>query len=339
MNFIVRFILLFCVLLAGGSFAPIATGAFVWERITIKGREYVPVDDIRTFYGFTTDSGKSPNSSIRQEGSWRIIENKHTQIKLRPHSQEMRMNGLLFILSHPVIQDANGRLLISKTDVIKIVDPILRPNYIKSAGNFNTVILDPGHGGHDAGATNHLMRESDLNLKLARMLKPMLEKAGFKVVMTRDRDFFLTLQQRVQIANRYRNAIFISIHFNDGGKQATGIETFTLTPTGTASTFKSSRSSDDNPLRGNAQDSANIALATAVQGTVQRKLGAVDRGIKRARFSVLCGIQHPAILFEGGFLSHPRDTQLLGNTEYLNKMAIHMTEAVVKYKRVVSKTK
>lgn len=308
-----------------------ADAAFTWEEIPVKGRTYVPVENIRSFYGLSVP--------VKHERGWHILEGgtskNSIQVRLRPHSQEMRMNQLLFILSFPIIQDASGRLLISKTDVIKIVDPILRPHYIKGAGNFTTVILDPGHGGHDAGATNGVVKESDLNLRLAKMVRSKLEQKGFRVVLTRENDTFLTLQQRVDIANRYQNAIFVSIHFNSGRKGAHGIETFTLTPVGTSSTFKPGRTSDYHALRGNAQDSSNIALATAIQGIVQRKLNAEDRGIKRARFSVLCGIRHPAVLFEGGFISHSRECQLLVRPDYMNRMAHHLVEGISKYKRIV----
>lgn len=329
MFFVKRLLLLLFPLLFAGMVSQACGAGFVWELVVKEGKDYVPVDNVRAFYGFTAPE--------RSEGGWRVLENKKTQIKLRGRSQEMLMNNLKFILSHPVSQDASGRLYISRVDVIKILDPILRPSYIKSAGNFKTVIIDPGHGGHDAGATNHFSRESDLNLRLGKKLASCLQKKGFNVIMTRNSDNFLTLQQRVDIANKYNNAIFISLHFNSARRDASGIETFTLTPKGTCSTFQGRKSSDVNALRGNAQDSANIALATAVQGTVQRRLGAADRGIKRARFSVLCGIQHPAILFEGGFVSNQRESLLINNDTYLNKMADHLMDAVLKYKKAVTR--
>ena len=324
-----RFLMLLLPLLLLGQAPQVFAAGFAWELVSRDGTEYVPVDNVRAFYGFTAPE--------RSEGSWRILENKKTQIKIQPRSQEMLMNKLKFILSHPISQDSNGRLFISKVDVIKIMDPILRPSYIKTAGAFKTIVIDPGHGGHDAGATNHFSRESDLNLRLGKKLRAVLQKEGFNVVMTRDTDVYLTLQQRVDIANKYNNAIFISLHFNSARRDASGMETFTLTPRGTCSTFQGHKSSDMVGMRGNAQDSANIALATAIQGTVQRRMGALDRGIKRARFSVLCGIQHPAVLFEGGFVSNQRESVLINNEAYLDKMAKNLAAAVRKYKNAVTR--
>ena len=323
-----RFLLFFsfCFL---GFFSSQAKAAFQWEEYEMNGRTYVPLDNIRAFYGLSVPP--------RQEGSSLIIGNKTSQIKVQARSQEMYMNNLKFILSHP-IELEKDRLFISKIDVTKIIEPILRPRYIRDAGNFNTIILDPGHGGHDAGAMRQLVREADLNLRLAKKLRPLLEKQGFKVYLTRETDNFLTLQERVRFANNYKNAIFISLHFNSGGAGASGIETFTLTPTGTPSSYSSSAGSGVR-LRGNEQDCANIALATAIQGTTQRKLGAFDRGIKRARFSVLCQITHPAILFEGGFVSHPKESQLISNDRYLDNMSKYLTEAIIRYKRVVANKK
>lgn len=329
MLFVKRLLMLLVSLLMLGAVPQAVAAGFAWELVSRDGKDYVPVDNVRAFYGFTAPE--------RSESGWRVVENKKTQIKLRARSQEILMNNLKFVLSHPVSEDPNGRLYISRIDVVKILDPILRPSYIKSAGSFKTVILDPGHGGHDAGATNHFARESDLNLRLAKKLKASLQKKGFNVVMTRDTDTFLTLQQRVDIANKHSNAIFISLHFNSARRDACGMETFTLTPKGTSSSFQGKKSSDANALRGNAQDSANIALATAVQGTLQRRMATVDRGIKRARFSVLCGVLHPAILFEGGFMTNQRESVYINNETYLGKMADHLADAVSKYRKAVTR--
>src|SRR5690606_25673376 len=127
--------------------------------------------------------------------------------------------------------------------------------------------------GKDPGATNGLGTEASYNLKVGMFLKESLEKSGFKVIMTRDSNRYLTLQQRVDIANQSReNAIFISIHHNSGQSAARGIETFTLSPVGVAHYGSSLKASDLQTRNGNFHDSANVALATAVHGTLLTQL-------------------------------------------------------------------
>ena len=103
--------------------------------------------------------------------------------------------------------------MVSNMDLHKIIDPVLRPTYIANRRSFNTVVIDPGHGGHDSGTRNRISREADINLSVGKKLRDRLKTMGYQVVMTRDTDNFIALQDRVRIANRHNNAIFISIHF------------------------------------------------------------------------------------------------------------------------------
>ncbi|MCX6845014.1 MAG: N-acetylmuramoyl-L-alanine amidase [Verrucomicrobia bacterium] len=169
----------------------------------------------------------------------------------------------------------------------------------------------------------------------------MLEKRGFKVVMTRESDRYLSLQERVDVANaRTEGALFLSIHFNSGGSEARGIETFTLSPAGVSHYGRDTIASDYTERAGNEHDSANVALATAVHGSVLRRLGTntFDRGIKRARFSVLSGVKHPAILFEGGFMSHQREARLIQNEKYQKAIAVGIVDAIAKYRSALKPT-
>ena len=302
--------------------------ALGWDFVEKNGISYVTMSSLRSFYGFSLE---------KKEGSSRVYEMKKYRLKVRPASQDMYMNGVKFVLSYPIAEDPVKGLLISRIDVTKIVDPVLRPKYIRNGRMLDTVIIDPGHGGHDSGARNRVSLEKDLNLQVARLLRSKLLKAGYKVVMTRETDRYLTLQERVQIANRYRNAVFVSIHFNDGSSSANGIETFTLAPAGTSSSM--SRNVRRDALAGNSQDSSNIALATAVQGNLIRGKKSVtkgmrpfDRGIKRARYSVLCTIQHPAILVECGFLSNAREATLARTESYRDFLAESICSGILQYK-------
>lgn len=305
--------------------APLADA---WELAKLNGRDYVTLDSVKKFYRFDkiTRSGKSV-----------ILENKSVVMKLKIGQQDCYMNNVKFVFSYKV-ETSGSKVLVSRIDLAKLIDPVLRPNYINGAGSFRTVILDPGHGGKDPGATNKIGTEANYNLGLANRLKPLLEQRGFRVILTRDTNRYLTLQQRVDFSNRLKEqAIFISLHFNAGGRHARGIETFTLSPRGVAHYGRGLRTSDYQARTGNTQDSANIALATAIHGSVLRRLGSntFDRGIKRARYSVLTGVKHPAILFEGGFMSHPYEARLIHNDSYQNALARGIVDAVLKYRYAV----
>lgn len=318
-------------LLWAGVASPVASAATDagWEVAKIEGRDYVSVDSMKRFYGFT---------KVTREGASVVLENAKVEMKLNVGGNECLMNGVKFVFSNPVTTQGD-KTYVSRMDLAKLIDPVLRPFYIKNAGDFRTVIIDAGHGGKDPGATNSIGTEAFYNLNVAERLKSLLTQKGFKVVMIRDTNVYLTLQERVNLANAVNeNAVFISIHFNSGGRSARGIETFTLSPPGVAHYGRDFKPADNEFRTGNEHDSANIALATSVHGSILRRLGnhTLDRGIKRARFSVLSGVKHPAILLEGGFMTHPYEARLIANETYQNAIANGIIDAILKYRVAVS---
>ncbi len=294
-----------------------------WDIQSIAGVDYVKLSDVWKFYKFAPKKGRS--GCVSYGAGNRVVS-------VRPSHQDFYVNNYRYILSYPV-RDINGTLMISTLDMKKLVDPVLRPRYSPTSGPVTTVVIDAGHGGHDAGAVSAYAREKDCNLAVAMKLKAKLEKQGFRVVMTRDGDYFLTLKQRVDIANATPNSIFVSIHHNSGRRAAEGIETFTLAPQGTTSPFARTRRYAE--LCGNDQDCENIALATAVHSRAIHSTKAVDRGIQRARFSVLCTIQRPAILFEGGFVSNAAEGRKISSNTYREKLADSICQGVVSYSQTV----
>ena len=88
-----------------------------------------------------------------------------------------------------------------------------------NAANFRTIVIDPGHGGHDNGGQWGRVYEKHLALDTAYRLESKLKALGYQTVMTRRSDYFISLPQRVSTANRYKNAIFVSIHYNYTWKQ------------------------------------------------------------------------------------------------------------------------
>ena len=293
-----------------------------WDVADIEGVDYVKLRDVWRYYKYTPCKGR-PGCVSYGKGK-RVVS-------FKPEHSDFYVNNYRFVLSHPVRKQGT-ELMISSVDMRKLVDPVLNPQYSPQL-KLRTVVIDPGHGGHDAGAVRGSVKEKDLNLAVARKLRRMLERQGYRVVMTRDGDYFLTLQQRVDIANRIPDSVFVSIHHNAGRHAASGIETFTLAPQGTTSPFARSRRFDD--LAGNNQDSENIALATAVHSRAIRSSGAIDRGIQRARFSVLCTIRRPAILFEGGFVSNPAECRKMVTDSYQTMLANSICQGIAAYDKTV----
>ena len=338
------------ILLAGIilSLVPCAQAqGFKWETIKVGKMDYVTLRSVKTFYFFDKISlGKQIvlYRSAKIIGGQRKVE---VEMKFRSGSKSCHMNGVYFVLSHSILQ-RGGRYLISRTDLVKLVDPVLRPAHIKNAKPFDTVVIDAGHGGRDSGSLGLFgVHEKYYALKVARMVRDMLQKRGYKVVMTRDRDVFISLDNRVKIANRYPSAICISIHFNSAQRQANGIETFTVSPVGVPHMGRGVRAKDFRMVPGNIADSASIALATAVHSRTVRFLNGkdgmpnnfrvADRGIKRARFNMLAGIRIPAILLEGGFISNREEARKVHQSAYQQTIAIAVVEAVKVYRNSISR--
>lgn len=295
-----------------------------WKLVKYEGRDHVTLDSVAQFYGMArAASGSDPGFLLRS--------GRHS-LRGKIGSNELLINGIKFILSYPVAS-VGGEHVISRMDLSKVIEPVLRPGRIAGADGFSTVVLDAGHGGHDSGARGVFGVEKQMTLDVVYRARDLLTRMGYKVKLTRDGDRFVALEERTRIANQYRDAIFISVHFNAGSSHATGIETFTLAPRGVPSTWQDGpRVSDFHACAGNARDQENMALATASHASMLSRLGMFDRGIKRARFVVIRNIRIPGVLLEGGFVSNPQDASKLATAQYRQQMAVAIADAVRRYK-------
>jgi len=159
-------------------------------------------------------------------------------------------------------------------------------------------VIDAGHGGYDRGGIpGQSVSEKDMTLDVARRLKGILEANGYRVVMTRDSDVFVPLGTRTAIANSYRNAIFVSVHFNSATRRgASGIETYFY-----------------------SRDS--LALASAIHHYVAGGAPSENRGVRRRGYFVLRRTNMPAVLVECGFLTNPTEASYAQNASYRQKLA------------------
>ncbi len=161
-----------------------------------------------------------------------------------------------------------------------------------------TVVIDAGHGGYDRGGIpGQRIAEKDMTLDVAQRLKNVLSASGYRVVMTRSTDVFVPLGGRVAIANSYRNAIFVCIHFNATGRSgASGIETY----------FYSRES---------------LPLASAIHYYVTGGAPSANRGVRRRGYYVLRRTSIPAVLVECGFLTNPTEAAYAQSVSYRQKLA------------------
>src|SRR5213075_556218 len=156
---------------------------------------------------------------------------------------------------------------------------------------FAVVVLDPGHGGQDSGAMCGGVLEKDLTLDVTRRIDRLLDSEGIATLMTRVGDTYVSLADRAAFANRVRNCIFVSVHFNEDNKPvASGVETYYAAHQITAGSFLASwlpflwRPLSDSP---NAE-SQN--LAGFVQEALVGRTWAMDRGIQARQFFVIANV-------------------------------------------------
>lgn len=177
------------------------------------------------------------------------------------------------------------------------------------AASFRTVVIDPGHGGHDKGGQWGLVYEKHLALDTSARLEKELRKRGFRTVMTRRSDYFISLPERVRITKQHRNAIFVSVHYNyTWKKHVSGLETF----------YHSGQSR---------------SLATHIQNGMLKKVRAVNRGAKYARYYVIRNNSCPAVLVECGFVSNSRERARMKSAWFRQSLAEGIAEGIVRYRR------
>lgn len=177
------------------------------------------------------------------------------------------------------------------------------------ARSFRTVVIDPGHGGHDKGGQWGLVYEKHLALDTSIRLENELKKRGFRTVLTRRSDYFISLPERVRIASRYSDAIFVSVHYNYTWKQqVSGLETFYCT-------------------------SQSQALASYVHSGMMSKVRIVNRGVKFARFYVIRNTTCPSILVEGGFVSNANERSRMKSAWFRQALAEGIADGIVRFRR------
>jgi N-acetylmuramoyl-L-alanine amidase len=320
-------LILFCWQAALGATAPNPARL---PATPIANRGYVSLNDWAKLAGF--DFGWSRTTGEIS------LSRRGLRLEFKADSRRGTINDVLFHLSLPV-RHQNGASLISLLDLRTAVYPVLYPTAVPA--RVRTICVDAGHGGKDPGNSDGARLEKTYTLLLAQELRQQLKSAGFRVVMTRDSDQFIELEERPLIARRARADVLVSLHFNStaGNNPASGAEVFCLTPAGANSTNETDQNAGHHqgPYPGNRFDAQNMLLAYQVQKFLVREYKSEDRGVRRQRLSVLRGAEMPTVLIEGGFMSSPVESRRIYHPRQREKMARAITDALQNYKRLVER--
>jgi N-acetylmuramoyl-L-alanine amidase len=256
-----------------------------------------------------------------------------------------------------VVSGQGNEILISLPTLDQLSTEVLR-NLERERRKWliDTIVLDPGHGGHDPGAIGpNGVKEKDITLAIAKRVKRLLEKSlDARVVMTRDNDSFVPLKDRTQFANSEQGKIFISIHCNSNrSRRVTGATTYFLGPAKTEEALEVARrensvinyEADSSAyaglgaegfiLRALAQNSFNREsedFAAMVQEELSGNTKLADRGVKQAGYYVLIGASMPNILVETAFISNQREEALLNDSSFQQNIAEAIFNSIRKFK-------
>lgn len=217
------------------------------------------------------------------------------------------------------------------------------------------ILIDAGHGGKDPGALktykingkNVTVQEKDVNLKVAKLLGERLKSAypDKQIILTRDKDIFLTLQERTEIANNVKvkeneAVLFISVHVNSSlNKTSSGYEVWYLSP-GYRRTVLDKSSTDDsslfpilNSMLEEEYTTESIMIAKFIMDGLQSQIGdqSKARGIKAEEWFVVKNSNMPSVLIELGFVSNEKEALLLNNDTYLKKAALGIYNGIAAF--------
>lgn len=290
----------------------------------VKGNKYYRVSDI------------ARHMRLRLSRSGKIYELRGNagRMVFNPEKRFGSFNNIVITYDFaPVLR--NGELYISSADFFNHLQVLFNPNSLRKVG-VRTILIDPGHGGNDKGASGARFAEKVLTLQIAMRLQLKLKNMGYRVYLTRVNDRRLELKERAAAANSIKADMFISIHMNAASNRSVqGIETFSITAYGSPSS--GSDSAEHKIYPGNRAMHNSTFLAWHVQNNLIRSTGGRDRGMKHARFVVLRETQCPAILVECGFISNRTEENMLASAAYQEKIAYAIARGIYDYHVAISR--
>ena len=301
----------------------------------INGQTYVPIAAwarANGFHGFTSDKEI-------------ILTDARSRLVFNVDSAQAEINGVNVRLSFPVASQKDIPF-ISDLDLKTAIRPLIDPQK-PSLKKITTICLDPGHGGKDSGnRVGHgflAHSEKTYTLELALELRRQLERLGFTVILTRNKDVFVPLPARPALANARGADLFISLHFNASQVDKTAVagpETYCITPMGAKSSNDHGEASefggaaDTGYTAANRNEQKSLLLAYEMEKSLVQNLHAEDRSVRRARFAVLRDAAMPAILIEGGYMTNPDEGRKIYDPVYRQQMAGAIVKGILNYMKL-----
>ena len=251
--------------------------------------------------------------------------------------------------------------IINKTQTQTQPTTLLIPTSPEASRNLRlygkkTIVIDPGHGGKDPGASDNGVVEKNVNLAVGLELEKVLSARGYNVVMTRKTDVYLKLQERTDIANNVNADLFVSVHVNalPSKKTMTGFEIYIMALPTDKDAMNLAKIENREYVEGKGMDSENVDRRTEmllrILGDMQQnnkisestefaaalynagaRNGLPMRRVAQAPFFVLRGAGMPAVLLEVGFVTNAAESKLLTTAAYQNKIATAMAEGIINY--------
>ena len=327
---------------------------------TFANVHYLPMEKLCDVYELNCKWDKFIKTAVIQKGQNRIT--------LREGSESVLIDGRLKRIEKPVLLD-RGDVYLPASFVKNELAPLFGLELkrraeiarVPSKVTIKTVVIDPGHGGKDPGAISRRLRlkEKNMTLAVSKKLKAILEDAGLKVVMTRDRDVFIPLPKRAEIANRSGADIFVSIHINSSRtKSLKGFECYYLSEamsdnarareaaeSGAMKIGKESKIEYSSVLSKTLWDMAftenrqeSSELSSHICESIEDNLPIGNRGIRQARFYVLKKTNIPAVLVEAGYISNRFEEMKLKEASFLDRIANAVGQGILRYKRTYERT-
>ena len=294
--------------------------------------EYVPLRRLASNCGLKVYPGKGDRVSLRSRWS---------RLEFEGDSRRTRLNGVTVWLHRPVLK-VRGHWGVARADWEAVVDPVLRSRTRQRDAGYRVVMLDPGHGGRDRGATGkRSVEEKRVVLDVAKRVRAHLAQDGTKVYLTRDGDRFIELEERSRLAVRRKADLFVSIHINSAANtDARGLETYVLSAAGFPSTAETAAPrTRPRAHAANGHDAANAVLGYHLQRRLLASPGGEDRGVKRSRFAVLRNSPCPAALVECGFVSNAVEENLMLDAAHRERIALGIYNGLTDYLNAVRKAR
>ncbi len=211
------------------------------------------------------------------------------------------------------------------------------PDLANAPAELKTIVIDPGHGGEDPGTQGNGMFEREGTLPIALALAKELRERKYTVVMTRETDTTLSLDDRSKIGNEPGRLCFVSIHLNHSdSSRTTGIETFYAWPK-RLEILKDFAASYPAPAGGKVEDHRGRLLAESIQRATVAATQAVDREVQnKTGLRVLNSVRVPSVLVECGFVSNKGETEKLRSAEYQATLAKGIANGIESYLQAAS---